>query len=1010
MSSLFIGLGGVGTSTLECLSKKMNEYNDSLAARGKKPVKAYYYYIDTFDLLKKDRFDGDKEFRTIGEKSPDSIISGYRDGRQDPHDIQYINKWYDAPSKKTNLIDGADAIRQYSRLALKEDWDSIREELRRRIEKVADDSRGRIYVVTGSCGGTGCGIYMDLLYMISELYSDKTSETLQFDVRLVMAMPKGYISDKNPREDKLTHKAMLNAFGTLSELNAVCKDTYAVDEQGNHFSAFSLCNVNEEKFKKNWSFAPFKYAYLYESAGQTREVVSQKISDFLFEIDLANGSAAFDEILTNVASQWETTSREPFTKAFCAIGQFTIEKSDDIMRKYLKERLLYEVFHKGLIDSEIYRTDTSLVQIEGNKLQMQIEEKIGLICDEIGRSVTNEALKNETLGDTVYRIFTSSPDVRNELTKVVLEQKAILLDQVKRLTYAQCREWLKMYDFTTVFRIIDHLDVNLYIEANKSHKEIGDMIDAAKASSKGGILGQWKPEKAVKQFKDMLAYWMAYEVNRALTASEKDIAIDNKGYLDHCKDFISTAKFLFVMPKENEEWESEFKKRVSDFRQNEDRCYLPDLGDLMDENNNIRPDGDMVQRYEEDLVVASNKADLNEGTCTISLLQEEIFRQMSTNKYLVQSGIILDKLFDPAPSSSNSLRNRDTVARFIQEYIKTAIIIIDELIKTNKKIQEFFKKDIVKRLADLDDKRKRQVCDLFKKYDKVELRTVDMPNSDLTTVNVYISNFEGNEDIQNKLDAVPKDRSVVVDEKFCSDRILKLIVKSGYSIDKYRYYRDYEEYAKFVIKEGEPHDPFIDKRFKGALRRGSYEMNVFKVMRNLATAAREENERKEKEERIQDDSNTNRLDGCAEGEIYVSAAATLYQYFKYLNDHGKIQSEFKNGITLSGTELSFKKIKYNRVVKRYVEEPGFDTIDLSKSYGVNDFISLDSWIDIVMAQKDMIPDENKLITDAFCFLLDNGIHIGDELSNQVADMQGDDCKPLYDYLRAYQDWHKKYKP
>lgn len=997
MSSLFIGLGGVGTGTLECLSKKMKEYNDLLSARGLRNVEAFYYYIDTFDGLKRDNphlfgSGTGKYFHTIGDKSPDSILAGLRGTEMDN-----TEEWYDAPSKRTNLKDGADATRQYSRLALKEDWGIIQPELRMLVEKVSKENKGRIYVVTGSCGGTGCGIYMDLLYMIKNLYSGKTTTTNDYDVRLIMAMPHGYIPDKDPREDPLTHKALLNAYGTLSELNAICKDTYSKNAKGETVSSsFYVCNVNEKIIKDNYPFSPFKYAYLYESAGQKRDVVSQKISDFLFEIDLAgNNSAKFDEILTNVTSQWDTTAQLPFTNAFSSIGQYTIEKSDDIMRKYLKERLLYEVFYNGLIDSGIYRTDTSLIAIEGSRLRQEIETAIDAACEEINRSVTNDALKNEALGDTVYRVFTSSPDVRNELTKVILDQKATLFDRVKRKTYEQCREWLKQYDFTTVYRIIDKLDVDLYEEADKDNKSMSDRIDNAKLKSKGGMLKKWKPENATKQFKELLKIWLTFEANKALSASEKDITIDDKGYLDYCKTFILDAKNTLHMPKEREEWESEFKKRVADLRNNNDRCYLPDLNEIMDENNNIRPESTMVHLYEDELLVNDNRANIEEGTCSIKMLHEAIFGKMGSDRELEMYGIVLDKLLDPTPGSNDSLRSKEKNPRFVEEYLKAASSIIDHLIVNNKRITDTFKKDIVTRLASLSPEQRAKVCDEFKEYDNVELRTVDMTKGATTTVNVYISNFGGNEAIMNQLEAVDGDRRVVVDNEFCSDRILKLIVKCGYSIDKYRYYDDYVKYAKEHMTKEEPHDPFIDKRFKGTLSGGKYDLDVYKALRSITDV--------EKADEFS-------LEGCEESELYVTAASILYQYFNYLNKKKLIKDEFKGGITLKNTEVTLKKFKYNRATKRYVAETDFDKIDLKKKYGVNDFVSFDMWIDVVMELKDNIPDENKLVTEAFRFLMNKGIQHSDLLDEKIGNMLGGekDTKPKYDFLRAYQNWLKNY--
>lgn len=1028
MSSLFIGLGGVGTGTLENLSKKMMDYNDSLSSQGRTPVQAYYYYIDTDESIYNEdpsRFSTGTgmSFKLLGQNSPDSLIAGYNSiGNTD------YSAWYDAAPKKTNLILGADSTRQYSRLALKSEYTNIYNDLTTLISNVvAPQSKGRIYVVTGSCGGTGCGIYMDLLYMIGDIYEALKTSNQQTDVRLIMAMPQGYIPSTDDRTDVQHQKTKLNAFATLSELNAVCKDTYTKNAANLGDSSFSFCNANQAVDKgSGWSFGPFRFGYLYDSANQSRKEVSQKMADFIFEIELEGmqvevgalkagkySGSAFDIMLTNqIEADWKNSAAQPYAKAFCSMGQFTIEKPDDIWRKYFKERLLYDVFHKGLIDSEIYKTDTSLVMVEANKLQRQIEEQIANICEEIERSVTNESLKTENLGDTVYKVFTTVPDVRNELTKTILDKKAILFDRVKRLTYNQCREWLKQYDLTTVYKIVDWLDVELYKNAVKDYNELPDNIDNAKADSRGGVLKKWKPEKAVEQFKILMRNWLTFEVNKILTAGDNnDITIDSKGYLDDCKTFITNTKRMLVMPKENEEWESEFKKKVDELKLKDDRCFLPELCEILDNNSNIIRESTMVVTYESDIVMDKNKANLQEGTCSINMLQEEIFKQMSADKDLIASGIVIDKLYDPTPGASDSLRRSDKASRFVEEYINKANGIIDGLLGANAKVQSLFNTDIVTRLAQLGKKQRAGICHLFKQYDNVELKTVDLPSDAVSTYKVFISNFNGNTALQQELGVVNVSgnaygNSAIIDDPFYSDKIVKLIVKACYSIDQYRYFADYKKYANTEMTENQPHDPFIDKRFKGAIKRGVYEMDVYKTMRDISVEARKVAARAAEEQDIQDEYNKFSLNGCGESEIYAAVVSTLVQYFNYLDAHKLISNDFAGGITISSTTVTLKKYKYQRVTKRYIPETDVNIVDLTKKYGVNDFASLDMWIDTVMSMKDQIPDENALISNAFIFLLDNGIKFSDTLSERVANMQGDGKKPLYDFLRAYQNWLK----
>ena len=195
--TLFIGLGGVGTETLDFLYNKMDTYNKDLVKRNMPEVSAYYYYVDTLNtryIQSPREFMGGskKSFHQIGSDSPESIKNALRRDTTDEGKAGYelLQKWYDAPAKQTDMRIGADAVRQYSRLAFAQKSSAIRVELETLIRQVIDQ-QGRIYVITGSCGGTGSGIYMDVLYMISEIYSYITKGTMSPDVRLIMAMPEG---------------------------------------------------------------------------------------------------------------------------------------------------------------------------------------------------------------------------------------------------------------------------------------------------------------------------------------------------------------------------------------------------------------------------------------------------------------------------------------------------------------------------------------------------------------------------------------------------------------------------------------------------------------------------------------------------------------------------------------------------------------------------------------------------------------------------------------------------
>ena len=1012
MSSLFIGLGGVGSGTLDHLYDKMKAYNDDMRRRGNPEVNAYYYYVDTENARYAESplefQDGFKTFCQIGMSSPESIKAGLKNERNSSDEskerFELFNKWYKAPVKTTSMTKGADTIRQYSRLAFMKESTQIYNDLNSRIPIVAN-SQGRIYVITGSCGGTGCGIYMDILYMISQIYENIATENYSTDVRLIMAMPEGYVSDGNTMDVQYMKKK-LNAFATLMELNAVCKD------KDSYPSLFNNCYVGLHK--KTGPFQPFRFGYMYDSAGfKSRDEVSQKVADFLFELELAGDPVAgaseqegyngsyFDGLLTGtVDGNWNASVNNDYVNAFNALGQYSIEKPDYLYRQYFSDRLLYDVFHEGLIGKHD-AVDTGKVSDIAADFRDECDAQVSNICDTIKATIiSKDNFDSDTKAKITFTVFTT-PNNDDETVKKIIEKKSVLLQTIREKVYGHCKKWLEEYDFTTVYSILETIDIIAYQAATSTHENFDEQLGKAiKASNSTNIFGKESinPEKALTQFNQLLNTWLTYEMNKALSSGiDVDITIQNNGYLDHCKVFVEKAKRNFTLEKEQEHWDETFKKEVTELKAKEDRCYIPDLITLVDAKGDIVPNSDMVLKYENDVKMTDvSRADFTQGRCTPVTLHKIIIGEMKSSLSLSQEGIDMDTLFDPTPGKTNTLSDASKAKLFVEKYVKTAKEQINNLLAANQSYRELFANDILTRLQQLPETEKGKKCQRFKDYDKVQLRTVDMSGGGgVTQYTYYLLGTGANASLMTLLGISKGQNSDFKADSFFADKIVKLIVKNGYGIDKYRYFAGYKENAEKKMTATQPHDPFIDKRFKGEIVDGKYPCNVSDVLNQI-------NEDTQAAQQAQQFS----LDGFDDVEIYKYGLALLYEYFETLkNKGGQINDDLKDAITLLAgtTTIKISQPTYNKLRRKYSLGTARQ-IDLSSLSSINNMEDLTNWIGIIQSKKDFIENEAELYSKA---LEDFNLTLSSDLEEAIGNMVGEGNKPDYDFFNAYLDWYKK---
>ena len=71
--------------------------------------------------------------------------------------------------------------------------------------------------------------------------------------------------------------------------------------------------------------------------------------------------------------------------------------------------------------------------------------------------------------------------------KKILERKNVLLQTIRDKVYCQCRDWLGQYDFTTVYAILEKLDIESYRGAIETNQHFEELKKKAREDSLGGI-------------------------------------------------------------------------------------------------------------------------------------------------------------------------------------------------------------------------------------------------------------------------------------------------------------------------------------------------------------------------------------------------------------------------------------------------------------------------------------------------------------------------------------------
>lgn len=841
MNSLFIGLGGAGISSVAEFAMKVRDHGADNNNE--------YLYLDTDESSKELYPFIEPDFVHLGgaTRRGHSIANMILNAARmvgDPNNTDVVKKkfvqflqWYDTNIvSKEELTKGAEGIRMLSRAMLFADYDKIRRTITGKMFYIDANNRPvirKIYVVSGTCGGTGSGCVIDILYMLNEIRIRQNYAATQLPINLLLVMPQGYLKDVSP-QSSLYAAYRLNAYAIIDEVNGLLKDYYGycsdseLEQDDNGFvraetildsragmqmNKYRCCDNDANPFQ----FDVFQNAFLFDSVTSegldlSHKQRSENVANFLFVLEV--GRAASGTLDSNISNHIRTekfnSAGAPFIKGFAATGMFVAQTWEELTRKYVKDRFIYEMLRYGFIgeDADKWKLPGDVLQTDTDKFNEEVENIINSCKERSIMPMLTKVLSNydytglEKVFKNMQCAFDSNPSIetifvncndtesRNSLSAAIYS----MLNQVKELAYKYSVEWLKKYNLNHSLQLVNALDVSY----DRQYKEKFSNLSQS-TLEKFAI----KPtEKRRKQFVGFFELYLEYIVFR-------NLSFENSGYLDDCRVYLKKAIAAIDLPGfeidevKVVEWEQNYFKYINGLISDNTRAVYPNLNMLFDGRDFVK--GNQVEQDYVSLVAHNGtNPDLTYNLGNARLIytfKNACFDKLSQNRKW-DSYFVMDR--------TDVFAANIRVA--FEEFSKMVKEQAEDLSKSPALSKPFTG-------LNLSQDERKGLIQTLEAFDSITLATryeMDVkPN-----VSIYVADFNQMSWLNSGLfpPGYNQMEKTGVSDNTIADRVVKLYVEFGHPIDDYRYYEDeYLKYYKSYLTEfrGKPrhHQPYIDLRF-----------------------------------------------------------------------------------------------------------------------------------------------------------------------------------------------------
>lgn len=455
-AGLFIGIGGSGVKSLARLKANMYQLYKN-ANEISKFYEHKFIFIDTDanDIQKinddnnlKSNLDGKSpidttEFINIGRTVPQTVRNNFIRTTRTPEETEHFFSWMitEKDNPKFRLIEqslsnGAGASRIDGRTGFYDNFVEIKNRIELSLSKLAEltgidwknpdpkilAKNTNFWVISGTNGGTGSSMTLDILFLIERLFRDKHNGKPSVKLAILTPQPYLELSDQidNIRLNSFAFLWEINEFKTNNELRF--RDAKS-DKDTNHFNFLFATNDFKTGGKYTEMTEPwdlFDYCLAFDTQTKDRgteinvfetfENVASTISTLAC---LNAGSIVNSNIInfiinlkTKVPNSVKTNSPKiingkEWGMFVAATGNKVIQKPLTEFTDYLRNRLKFEILKFGLI-GDTFET------VHGKNIDEQNQKIVQIFSDRIFKdfvSPTTASLELNSDNNNIYTII-----------------------------------------------------------------------------------------------------------------------------------------------------------------------------------------------------------------------------------------------------------------------------------------------------------------------------------------------------------------------------------------------------------------------------------------------------------------------------------------------------------------------------------------------------------------------------------------------------------------------------
>lgn len=396
--ALFLGLGGTGKEVLLRLRRRFYE-----RFRTTDVPFARFLWIDTDTRAVDARGEKlDEAFSAVSFNESETVSllrnnvgADMADIFNNPRQHEYVHKWlYEEVERFGRSVgDGAGGVRAIGRLTLFAGYNRLRQVIESRFRELAEESTIQrtqaffannglppinaagnpdpvVFVVGSVAGGTGCGTFLDVGFLICDIYQKLKGGSAHGDFFAYLFMPNVYYP--SPGAGDLARRSYGNAYAALKELDHYTKRINAPGPIGADDLSIDF-HVQWERNQQNViKGPPFNAVYLLETTNEGgvsigiehRKDLFSMLAECLF-LDLLPGSFAdakrsdYSNIVTRLSGPEGANSvaggvslTQMFSRRYAACGLSKIEIPVDSVRGACGARLGADILGHIIRDSE----------------------------------------------------------------------------------------------------------------------------------------------------------------------------------------------------------------------------------------------------------------------------------------------------------------------------------------------------------------------------------------------------------------------------------------------------------------------------------------------------------------------------------------------------------------------------------------------------------------------------------------------------------------------------------